>query len=156
VDHQKAGPTARLRSDCEDDLKVQTGARAKSWQAKKIKHGFCVRSPGIKARLVSDINCPRADLLLYAKHLLSLANPPKKRPGEKPGPSWLAQPRQARGRRHRLTVATLARSRGDVPLVAATPVQDLRFRANDLRKDAKLTARSKVVICITSIVLPTG
>ena len=35
-------------------------------------------------------------------------------------------------------------------------MQDLRFRANNLRKDAKLTARSKVVICITSIVLPTG
>ena len=26
-------------------------------------------------------------------------------------------------------------------------MQDLRFRANNLRKDAKLTARSKVVIC---------
>ena len=38
--------------------------------------------------------------------------------------------------------ATLARSQGDVPLVAATPVQDLRFRANDLRADAKLTARA--------------
>jgi len=35
--------------------------------------------------------------------------------------------------------ATLARSQGDVPLVAATPVQHLRFRANDLRADAKLT-----------------
>jgi hypothetical protein len=42
----------------------------------------------------------------------------------------------------------------NLSLVAATPVH-LRFRANDLRKDAKLTARSKVVICITSIVLPT-
>jgi hypothetical protein len=29
----------------------------------------------------------------------------------------------------------------DVPLVAATPVQDLRFRANNLRADAKSTAR---------------
>jgi hypothetical protein len=29
----------------------------------------------------------------------------------------------------------------DVPLVAATPVQDLRFRTNNLRADAKSTAR---------------
>jgi hypothetical protein len=71
------------------------------------------------------------DLLKCAKHLLVaaiLAGPPASHPIS-----------QGTGH-HRADGPRQARSQGDVPLVAATPVQDLRFRANDLRAGAKITA----------------
>src|SRR2546423_14060484 len=89
------------------------------------------RCPFLRFRFLVAL-APVRDLLLCAKHLFVaaiLAGPPASHPIS-----------QGTGH-HRADGPRQARSQGDVPLVAATPVQDLRFRANDLRADAKLTAR---------------
>ena len=90
------------------------------------------RCPFLRFRFLVAL-APVRDLLLCAKHLFVaaiLAGPPASHPISK-----------GTGH-HRADGSRQARSQGDVPLVAATPVQDLRFRANDLRADAKLTARA--------------
>jgi hypothetical protein len=76
------------------------------------------------------------DLLKCAKHLFVaaiLAGQPASHPIS-----------QGTGH-HRADGPRQARSQGDVPLVAATPVQDLRFRANDLLKlTAPLAAHDRM------------
>jgi hypothetical protein len=75
--------------------------------------------------LVALARC--GDLLLCAKHLFVaaiLAGPPASHPIS-----------QGTGH-HRADGPRQARSQGDVPLVAGTPAQDLRFRARVLLKDA--------------------